>query len=362
MSSHTFLEPVKRIHNNHDFETFVRSSAYKDILDFVKDCAEAVVDKPNSFADTHTDTDARRSHGRAVVQRFVDFMAELHALVDAVPPLQQPMRFGNKAFRDWHARLVERAPLFLRDLLAFHVDFLATHTHSGAVETNTQTASDNDHTINDNTENNDNNTIILCAENIDSAAAELAHYLFDMFGNATRIDYGTGHELNFAILFLLLKKLGVVQGEDLPLVVTQAFPAYVRTMRKLQTVYMLEPAGSHGVWGLDDYHCLLFLWGAAQLSRQSGNDVEITPSAIHDAEVVREFASEYIYLEGIAFIRHIKHGAPFAETSPMLNDISGMHHWAKICSGLMKLFQGEVLNKFPVIQHIRFGSLLELKK
>jgi hypothetical protein len=94
---------------------------------------------------------------------------------------------------------------------------------------------------------------------------DLSAYLGDSFGNERRIDYGTGHETNLAIFFLCLFKLRVITERDLPALILKAFPSYIKTMRALQSTYLLEPAGSHGVWGLDDYHCLIYVWGSFQV-------------------------------------------------------------------------------------------------
>ena len=89
-------------------------------------------------------------------------------------------------------------------------------------------------------------------------------------------------------------------------------------MRILQSTYWLEPAGSHGVWGLDDYHFLPFLFGSAQLRgnilRQFSNGFllirisghkYIRPKAIHDSEIVEEYSQHYIYFACIAFINSV---------------------------------------------------------
>eukprot|EP01097_Dermamoeba_algensis_P010582 TRINITY_DN7894_c0_g1_i1.p1 TRINITY_DN7894_c0_g1~~TRINITY_DN7894_c0_g1_i1.p1 ORF type:complete len:119 (-),score=28.51 TRINITY_DN7894_c0_g1_i1:104-460(-) len=115
----------------------------------------------------------------------------------------------------------------------------------------------------------------------------------------------------------------------------------------------MEPAGSHGVWSLDDYQFLVFLWGSAQLIDHK----HIKPSSIHKVDVLEAYSSEYMYLKAIKFIHLVKKG-PFGEHSPILNDISGVPTWSKINSGMFKMYEVEVLGKFPVMQHFFFGSLL----
>ncbi len=95
---------------------------------------------------------------------------------------------------------------------------------------------------------------------------ELAVYLGESFGNDTRIDYGTGHEMNFALFLMALFKCGALKSDDLKSVAIKVFNEYLRVARKLQLTYKMEPAGSHGVWSLDDFQFLPFIFGSGQLT------------------------------------------------------------------------------------------------
>lgn len=236
-------------------------------------------------------------------------LAELRSWINEIPPTMpvRDVRFGNPAYRDWHSRLVERAP-----------DLLAT---------------------------------VCLPEHVE----ELAAYLCASFGNEVRIDFGTGHELQFAVFLYCLRKCDVFTKSQNAALALHVFPNYLSTTRALQQTYSLEPAGSKGVWGLDDYSFLPFVWGSAQLLGSS----KIPPDFVNDEQLIKEYRKDFLYVDAVGYIRDYKKG-PFFEHSPTLWDITGVRAgWPKINNGMLKMYKAEVLGKLPVMQHLLFGQLFE---
>ncbi|KAI8368320.1 Phosphotyrosyl phosphate activator protein-domain-containing protein [Radiomyces spectabilis] len=200
----------------------------------------------------------------------------------------------------------------------------------------------------------ENSHELMCRLVPEAAAEEVGRYFVESFGNRRRIDYGTGHEANFMAWLLCLEKLGALTADDDKAVVLRVFVKYIALMRKLQFDYWLEPAGSHGVWGLDDYHFLPFMFGSAQLLDHK----YIKPKSIHDLEIVEEFSKSYMYLACIHFINTVKTTASLRWHSPMLDDISACKLWSKVNQGMIKMYKAEVMGKLPIMQHFMFGSLI----
>jgi serine/threonine-protein phosphatase 2A activator len=91
--------------------------------------------------------------------------------------------------------------------------------------------------------------------------------LLTSFGSFTRMDYGTGHEASFALFLMaltLVRLFRPTEEEERDLVL-RVFVRYLELCWKLQDTYQLEPAGSHGVWGLDDSSFLAYIFGSGQL-------------------------------------------------------------------------------------------------
>lgn len=141
-------------------------------------------------------------------------------------------------------------------------------------------------------------------------------------------------------------------------------------MRRLILTYTLEPAGSHGVWGLDDHSFLPYIFGSAQfgpaiapseysapLPVEGSLRSAPSPALVANKSAVLEYKDSNMYFSAIQFINDVKTG-PFWEHSPVLYDISGIKDgWGKINKGMLKMYAAEVLGKFPVVQHFPFGSM-----
>ena len=264
-----------------------------------------------SLSDSVRDVPISRVRGKdtpPIISHIFEILEDVGKILDANPPGDTGSRFGNPIFRTFLDALSEALRTWHKRL------GLTSH---GEIE-------------------------------------ELSTYLQNSFGNGQRIDYGSGHELNFFLWLLCLNRLSLLPSSTFPSLVLIVLPTYLHLMRRIQAAYYLEPAGSHGVWGLDDYQFLPFLFGASQLLHHP----YITPKAIHNQLTLEEEGAEYLYLNQVAYLNSVKNVDGLRWHSPMLDDISAARSWGKIEAGMRKMFRKEILEKLPVMQHFLFGSLI----
>lgn len=299
VANHSYRIPSRRILSPADHELFLKSPTYTLVIAFVFGVSDSV---RNRSVGSLKDADVT-----GVVKSVLQMIAEVERILERCPPEDTGSRFGNPVFRTFLDEVEKVLPSW--------------HAQLG-----------------------------LFPEQV----AEVSVYLHNSFGNRRRIDYGSGHELNFFLWLLCLNRLGHLPTSTFPSLALAVLPAYLRLMRRIQGAYYLEPAGSHGVWGLDDYQFLPFLFGASQLL----DHAYITPKAIHNALVLEEEGKDFLYLDQVAYVNSVKNVDGLRWHSPMLDDISASKSWAKIEAGMKKMFVAEIVSKLPVMQHFLFGSLI----
>lgn len=289
--------PERRICSLDDLERFKASETYANLTSYIEELNEMVKGYEIGLPEPLSPAVTKLLH-------MLDSVADIVALH---PPMQSQSRFGKVEFRDFYDDVARQIAQWIRDFGIGDADLVD----------------------------------------------ELAVYLRESWGNRERIDYGSGHELNFMCFIYGLSRIGVVHIEDYRNIALGVFDRYLKTMRKIQKTYWLEPAGSHGVWGLDDYHFLPFLFGSGQLVSHK----YLRPISIHDKDLVEMYADAYYYFGCIKFINDVK-TVSLRWHSPMLDDISGVKRWSKVNEGMIKMYKAEVLGKLPIMQHFLFGSLL----
>ena len=306
-------KPEKIINNQDKLRTFINGKTYKLIVSSIELLQTAVEKKKNPF---NIEKDVEKSSNIGII---IDFLNAIEKLTSEYPPINQDkQRFGNTAFRLWYEAVEKK------------------YEAEVAPKLNSFFGEDHEFLLSN----------------------EIMPYMLECFGNSKRIDYGTGHELNFVCILIILIEVQWLKTEELQKVIQIVFKKYISVCKSIQTIYKLEPAGSKGVYGLDDFHFLSFIFGAAELIE---NEDGILPSDIQkNLEIVKKLGEDYMFFDAVHYNLKSKNGH-LAEHSPILYQISNVPRWEKIAKGLIKMYEDEVLKKIVVAQHFYFGNVLKFE-
>lgn len=160
-------------------QRFIKSAAYNELIDFITHLNNSVVAvEMHPLDHFYAREDRREGVGTPIdqvdniliisrnVQNVLTLIKSMNKYIDLCPPIKQPTRFGNKGFQnfcdEYYKEIDEKLPTIL--------------SQSGL-------------------------------QNLSEHIFQLSYYLKNSIGNRKRIDYGTGHELNFLLFLFCLNKL-----------------------------------------------------------------------------------------------------------------------------------------------------------
>jgi len=175
------LAPCKRINDGDDLNFFLASTAYRDIKIWLLQLNRALFPTKDEHGNISICTlDSPPSYS-PIISSLNALVKDFENLLAQAPPDTGPRRFGNVAFREWYRLAEEHADILLEKHIGLSLGQYA------------------------------NDPAVL---------AELKAYLLGGFGSASRLDYGTGHELSFLAFLACLSKINAfAPGEERAIVV-----------------------------------------------------------------------------------------------------------------------------------------------
>lgn len=91
-----YILPQKLVKNMRDITKWDKSEAYYDLMGFINSVSTAMQGKKLSYVIEEISP---------VITKLLEILKKLEDLARDTPPIEQPQRFGNSAFRCWYQKM-----------------------------------------------------------------------------------------------------------------------------------------------------------------------------------------------------------------------------------------------------------------